>query len=271
MTDDIYYLDNGRKCALVEKIPSGYVVRKIVGSQSWEGELEEFFGETIVVEKVYKEAPQEVYAAEIEERVNRLEALTVKIQESSKQLRNLHAAMARSQKEAIDQLERLRKHDAFKRLEDFLAGKITHIVTKETYESAKVRHVSWLDDVESSFGRHRKVGVKLVSLFGRSNGDLEWRVNDYMDGSGSWATFMPFASEAEAVEYAKSCVAKELAECNGIPYERVLKAAAELSVEIPVHITEAMETYRKEKIQKEIDDLDTRRADAVKRLNEVPS
>lgn len=58
-----------------------------------------------------------------------------------------------------------------------------------------------LDRFESSYQRIRFDSMRLLSLFGGSDGSLSWRVNDYSDGSGSSKEVEFFSSIEDANLY----------------------------------------------------------------------
>lgn len=69
-------------------------------------------------------------------------------------------------------------------LHAFLAGEITHFFI----DGYSPEIVSW-DDNETyctdSWGSHMRIeGMKLVSIFGSSDGKMDYRINQYRDGSG---------------------------------------------------------------------------------------
>ena len=53
---------------------------------------------------------------------------------------------------------------------------------------------------DNSYGRKEFDSLRLVSLYGRSDGDLCWQIGEYADYSGSFKEFLFFKSEKECVE-----------------------------------------------------------------------
>ncbi|WBV60265.1 hypothetical protein PFY12_14650 [Chryseobacterium camelliae] len=60
---------------------------------------------------------------------------------------------------------------------------------------------SLFDRYESSYGSKRFDSMRLLSLFGRSDGSLVFRINDYSDGSGSDKDVVFFKSKEEALTF----------------------------------------------------------------------
>lgn len=58
-----------------------------------------------------------------------------------------------------------------------------------------------LDRYESSYGNKRFDSMRLLSLFGRSDGSLVFRINEYSDGSGSSKDVVFFKSKEEALNF----------------------------------------------------------------------
>lgn len=57
-------------------------------------------------------------------------------------------------------------------------------------------------------GSCRFDSMRLLSLYGKSNGDFEYRINDYSDGSGSDNKVMFFKSKQEAIDFMQSEINK---------------------------------------------------------------
>ena len=91
-------------------------------------------------------------------------------------------------------------------LHAFMSGAITHFY-KPGY---KPEILTWEDDSVfqiDTWGCRRKVaGIRLISLYGRSDGNLEYRLSQYNDGSGNDQTIVPCRSYEEALEHAQADV-----------------------------------------------------------------
>jgi len=80
--------------------------------------------------------------------------------------------------------------------------------------------------------------LRLVSIFGRTDGELEFRRNDYSDGSGSWRTVIPCETKEEALELLKERFTAKVIEQGVNQY--LLKTAEKYNLEIP---SEPMKKY----------------------------
>ncbi|RYF04564.1 MAG: hypothetical protein EOO77_29480 [Oxalobacteraceae bacterium] len=96
-------------------------------------------------------------------------------------------------------LAKLAATPKFERLFDYLDGKITHFVVNNYYHAAKI--MTWAEFAVYQEDK-REQGVKLLTLFGDSKGNTEWRMNHYRDGSGISSTCQPCCSFEEALAVA---------------------------------------------------------------------
>lgn len=104
-------------------------------------------------------------------------------------------------------LDRLKQHQVLQRIDDVLAGRVTHVVSVE-YGVVGVRAADDLSDT----GWNGK--ARLLSLFGNAEGDLEYRLNSYSDGSGSnheaWPCFSLEEANTKAIELIEQMLANYL-------------------------------------------------------------
>lgn len=116
-------------------------------------------------------------------------------------LLELRGELTSFEKAAGERMARLKRHKALARLDGFLAGTITHYV-EAAYGPPKI--VAFEDaKADDDYG---KFNLKLLTLFGRSGGDLEWKLSQYSDGSGVKRTVTPCTSHDEALSiFSKLC------------------------------------------------------------------
>lgn len=92
--------------------------------------------------------------------------------------------------------------DQLETLVNFLTGRITHILKLDYYP-----RITKFDDtavITESWGYNTSVeGIKLISLFGNSKGDLTYKINNYKDGSGNYVTIYPHTSYESALAQAQ--------------------------------------------------------------------
>lgn len=119
---------------------------------------------------------------------------------------DLIMSKAKAQAEALTGFVKNSDPSQLSTLNSFMAGEITHLFVSGY--SPKV--IDWLNgdlayDMDN-WGSHTKLeGIKLVSLYGKSDGSLEYRLCQYRDGSGGgWTTIFPATSYKEALAMAQA-------------------------------------------------------------------
>jgi hypothetical protein len=179
------YLIDGEEVQVVERIASGVVIRRIY----YKHDDEECLAPPEIVEQVFDEPPTQKKAPEIFALERKEEELRTRIAGHQRQIQQLAEAEARVRK----------LHPALARIDDFMSARITHYLVKPAWGRLKI-----VEAVKGAFpdfddrGRHSGE-TKLLCLFGKSGGDLEWKVNQYYDGSGTWTSVEPFASREDVL------------------------------------------------------------------------
>lgn len=167
-----------------------------------------------------------------------------------------------------DEIDRIKKgHDALvkevteksgmERLRDYLDGKFTHVMVVPSYGLPKIMTKEELledDDEDRSWRSYKKKEFKLLSLFGNTEGDLLWRVNQYRDGSGSWTSVTLHTSHEDAVEALRALYMKEVEEWRAKPEDKKgwMGKTYDWAAKMPEYITmpdDVKEFYRKESIE----------------------
>ena len=165
---------NGRAASYVALTGGGYVVEPIYQD---EDSSEPVFGRPETWQQVFTAPPTQKLHAEVAE-------IQQKITEAQQQL---YAVRKQRRVEDAEYAARagLRKQFAqLQQLDDFIAGKITHFVVLDDYGRAveiEERESFLVAKSEDRYDRK----LRLVALYGASNGDLSWNIDRYSDGSGS--------------------------------------------------------------------------------------
>ena len=232
--DDTTFLERGDEVIYVAQAGSQHVVIPVYEREDGEPD----YGKPILVDAVYHEPP-------VEKRYTKIAELDAQIRQAHATLTGIKAETREADKQRADILSRLKQNTALKRIDDFLAGNLTHFVLHcESY----VKVMPSAEAVKNGNGDDRDSydrTLKLVSLFGDSKGDLEWRINEYRDGSGSnWKTVIPFTSEEEATAFAVELMANKLSDPKLSTHyaRRLIPSANTLGVAIPERITTAIRT-----------------------------
>lgn len=202
---DIKYTDDGKKVLVVGKLNAQQtIVQEIFVSAGQEIPS----GENFVVKSLH-DAPAESW--------------------KEKNLRELEARYDRSRKELESQIEQQArrlttikekaKHHAdalFKFVESsdagqldllkkVVSGQITHVfISGYSPEIFEWEQGSKAYDVDTYHGRMQIDGIKLLSVYGYSDGNLTYRLHTYRDGSGGSDQVFPVCSYAEALTLAQA-------------------------------------------------------------------
>jgi hypothetical protein len=131
---------------------------------------------------------------------------------------------------------------ALERIDDFLAGKFTHIVYGdyeikiETFDEALMYKNNEYDKVPTEF--------RLLTLYGRSKGDLAWKLSYYYDGSGSSTQVYPCFSLEHAQTVARKMIEDKYNLWREDPKKHsvysTFNSAVKLGLEIPDDVSQAV-------------------------------
>lgn len=220
--------------------------RQIFVADTYDGGTEEYPADdpTIIhLANLAAKPPVAALSAEVAAKRAELEGIKERASEAMRHVAEQELA-------AAQRLAAIKDYSGLARLEDFIAGRITHFVlTKNHGISAEVKTLEEFLTYRNAYGREE--GLKLLSLFGGSNGNLQWRVNHYSDGSGSYTDAEPATSFDEALARATEIVEAEWAAWRAEPVNyrwlaNTILAAEKLGLVVPDDVTAA----RKAEIEK---------------------
>ncbi len=250
---DCVYLEDGAECRLAAIMPKAYCVEPLYRYDEC-GEPD--YGDPVIVYKVFENPPDLVINKQIENKNQELQKLVEEIDKHKNQLREYAEAEKKM-------LACKGKYLALNRICDFLDGKLTHYVkvlyTNRIVITTPQEEICASGD-SSGYGSEKVYDIKLLTLFGKSNGDLSWRLNQYKDGSGCSYEVYPCFSYEEALELATQKIMhlletyyKEYLKNNRchIPSD-IINSAKNLNIKIPDKISELVEEYRKNNIRDDI-------------------
>jgi len=111
----------------------------------------------------------------------------------------------------------------------FLKGEITHVAR---FSYWKYEIVSLTDAIvrDDEYGKE----LKLISLYGRSEGDFEWKINHYSDGSGGSTTIVPCTSFEQATLAIQKKIANQI-KARGVT-EQMIEAKEKHGLTIPTRV-----------------------------------
>lgn len=203
---DIKFTNDGKKVLIVGKLNSQEtIVQEIFVSAGQEIPS----GENFVVKSLH-DAPAESWK---EKNLRELEAryesdrkkLQSQIDDQERRL-SLERDKAKLQTSALLQFVKNSDESQLETLKNFMSGQITHLFVS----GYSPEIISWKDsnkvyDQDSFYHHARLEGIKLVSLMGKSDGDLSYRLHEYRDGSGGCGkTIYPTTSYEAALVMAQA-------------------------------------------------------------------
>jgi len=202
---DIKYTDDGKKVLVVGKLNAQQtIVQEIFVSAGQEIPS----GENFVVKSLH-DAPAESWK---EKNLRELEARYEKQKKNLEQeIDQQHSRLtmikgkAKHHADALFQFVEKSDEGSLDLLKKVMSGQITHVFVSghspEIFE--------WYGDngpyeIDRYHGRMELKGIKLLSLYGYSEGDLEYRLHTYRDGSGGSEQVWPTTSYQEALTMAQA-------------------------------------------------------------------
>lgn len=202
---DDFYTADGAKVRLAAITTTGqFVVAKLLRYEDHYESFYEDFGPSEVVDKLFEKPPVEVIDAEIAAKKAELAEIEERHSKAFMEINTVEWT-------AKQRLEKFKKFQGMELLEDFIDKKITHFVQAPDDTSFDFKIVSFEEAIKSK--ERYSTDLRLVTLFGRSNGDLQWRVDQYYDGSGgSRQCIWPCRDEQHANDTIIAIISDRLAE-----------------------------------------------------------
>lgn len=189
--DEVYDIHGRAASYVARSVHGGHVVQPIYEHEDYEPS----YGNPEVWPEIFAKPPEQKLHGEIA-RLEKLRAAEQAALDAVRQMRRKEDA------EYAQRAAERKRFDQLKKLDDYIAGKITHFVV-EPYYSSGVTIQTFEEAMKSNESRYDKT-LRLLSLYGGSDGDLSWRVDYYSDGSGSshsgW--YFPATSYEEALAIA---------------------------------------------------------------------
>ena len=204
----IKYLKNGTKVKVNEYYGDKAEVEKfiLVECQDYNGEFFEdeiLQGNSFLISKteLYEKPPIDSLNKNLVEINNKLSKAYVELSNVQEELRNKQKECAKINKQNDDLYKDLSKeHKMLSYIKDFVNKDLKYCVQDKygKYLISKIDKVLCMDRDYSEYNHGKEIGYKLISLFGNTKGDYEWKVNEYKDGSGYYKSIIPCKSLKEA-------------------------------------------------------------------------
>jgi hypothetical protein len=258
------YLSDGHAVEVVATLPMdrGFVVDPCVeDAETGEPVL---LGELMIVDDVYDKPPIEYIDSQIRDKQMKLNAV-------HEELRLIEQECRLAQAERKRLLEKLKQLPALRRIEEFLDGKITHVVSSQYGRI----HITPIDEMVCDSDReyrHNPKSLKLMTLYGQQPGELSFRVNKYKDGSGSSSSeyeAFPCCSEEEAKSLAGKLIDEQIADARGYYLEESVKSADKIGHPVPDGLREVIRLNNIEKKRNEVEEARKKLHDAEQQLMKI--
>ncbi|MDN7848093.1 hypothetical protein [Burkholderia seminalis] len=227
--DEVYDI-RGRAADYVARTEDGHIVRPVYEHE----DREISYGKPEVWSEVFVTPPVEKLHADIV-------ALQADLAAARDSLQEVRAVRIAEDREYAARAALRKQFAQLKKLDDFIAGKITHFVVTQKY-SEKIS-IQTFDDFMKPADRYER-STRLISLFGDSKGELGWYCNQWSDpgSNGHNGECFPATSLEEAQQIAAECIEKRFAaareaEHGGLAAELVAASAA-LGVSVPQDVCE---------------------------------
>lgn len=262
-----YWNQSGESCELLAITQDGrFVIAPEIEVYSYDGP-EISRGAIVIVDKLYIKPPTDSRDKEILD-------LDAQIKERGNLLGELAAEIRTAQKERMDLIKHLSDVPALRHIDDFISGRMTHLVLAPTYGGNIV--VETTDEAlrKGESGRDRDGKLRLLTLFGDSKRNLNWMLNSYSDGSGDWSRAFPYTSEEDARAKAQELILDGIEESlakQGFPHnlDSYIKSANKLGIPIPQAATDRLNEATRLGLTASIAKMDQERAVAQARLDAI--
>lgn len=206
------YLIDGSEVLELAKLPNGVLVCRIYEDpDSEEPTWDE--NRAFRVEKTYDTPPTEVVAVQVQKLLGEVSELQHKRDELQSLIREDRSKWSEIIKKCL-------QYKALENILEFVEGIITHYVIIHEYGGV----MEILERSKSTCEFAQRGEVRLLTLYGKSNGDLQWRLSTYTDHSGYNKEVYPVRSITEALEVFEKLAQEKFKETatDGVVYMRAL-------------------------------------------------
>lgn len=232
----IKYTDKGKKVVIVGKLNNTEtIVQEIYVSQDG-SEIPS--GENFVVKSLHDEPLKSWYETNLEKVKSNYESKKLTYEQELQRLKSYYDKQSKLLRETARQVRLMVDeicHESFDTLIDFLTGEIKYVVTLG-YDPKILKFD------ESIYKRDFGGSIKLLSFYGKSDGKLDYRLNEYSDGSGSETSIIP----VKTFDQAKMMLTNYLVEKKRVLNEYEMIAVKYYDLQLPVSV---IERYKNDQIK----------------------
>lgn len=241
------YLKDGRECELVCEIPDG--AGFVVSVYQHDSETGDAYlnGTHKIVKAVFEKPPIDRIAQEYSD-------LEKQLRTKRSELHEVNRELSKAENERKRLLDKLKQVPGLQRLEDWIDGKVTHFVTVDYGRVTVVPKAEMSCGEDSGRRSYIPKRIKLITLFGESDGTLVWNANQYRDGSGSHSTECYLCcSEEEAREVAGQIIEREWSSEKVHHLQYLINSADIIGHPVPEHLREKAKAYKAEDLLRQLE------------------
>lgn len=262
MDKQIRYTDDGKKVVVVGKLNNQEtIVQEIFVSDSG-NEIPS--GENFVVKSLHEQPVKSWKEKNLENIEKEYNKKDTEYRNELKRLEDSYRTqrdLLRAKLEYAGKVLKTVSPKSFDTFVNYLTGKITHIL----YIRYGGVEIIEMKDTKEVFTDWNDKPLKLVTIYGKDNGDLQYRINYYHDGSGRDEEIYPFTSYEEAFEKAEKTI-------NGLDryYEDTIKSANKLGIKLDETKLKAFYDGQRADLEKTITNYEERVIGYRNKLNSIP-
>ena len=238
------YLSDGRKVTVIGQLNNVETIVQEIFITEQGDEIPS--GERFVVKSLH-DTPVESWKSKEEAKLNeRIKKLESDIENKNKEYKNaynqLEAIRALLAKSKMIEAAFTKEH--VERISAFMTATIQYLVIEEYEITPPVKMIDRVINWDNYYGSAKFDEIKLLSVLGRSDGDLSYRINRYSDGSGGGVEVHPCLTLEEAHEKIKSR-AQSLIDVNRLT-DKSYKACIDMGIKFDESSINKYLSYKKE-------------------------
>lgn len=246
-SDVVKYLLDGREVIVCAETNSGNIVRNVYYDKHSD---EEYLGDPYLsTSKMFDNPPEEKYYEEIEKLIKTQEDLQYQIINLKQEKTNIEKEISDIKKEESRFFGNVQRIDQLKLLEDFINGKITHYLI---FHYSFGWNIITIKETELKENYHHAKYLKLLTLYGESNGDLNWKLSEYSCSSSSGNLVIPCTSYEMALDELKKIIYSRIEESNFYD-ENIIKLSEKYDIEIPKEYVDGLKEQKRKQLEEKIE------------------
>ena len=181
-------------------------------------------------------------------------------------------AIAKEVEKLRDERDKLLNKAGLSRLDVFINGGITHYVEVQdaSYYMPRILPFDKTKDDNLSYDDEQRLPklqkMRLLSLFGKTDGDLEWELDNYREGSFNTHKVIPCTSLEEAERVLREQI---IIKMEKVTSEDLLQYALKAGVDVPLEYIEKVKAKKRKNAQDSLNNALKAAAEAQAKLDAI--